>query len=60
VLALSPDIVPIPGTKRVKYLEENAAAADLELTQSEIETLTAIQPPVGSRYPEAMAGFLKR
>ncbi len=60
VLALSPGFAPIPGTKRVKYLEENAAAADLELTPTEIETLTAIEPPVGSRYPAAFAGFLKR
>jgi aryl-alcohol dehydrogenase-like predicted oxidoreductase len=47
-------IVPIPGTKRRKYLEENVAALDMELTPAEIERLTSSFPPnvaAGLRYP---------
>jgi aryl-alcohol dehydrogenase-like predicted oxidoreductase len=55
VLARGGDIVPIPGTKRVKYLEENLRAADLTLTQSELDALDRAVPPnaaVGNRYPD--------
>jgi aryl-alcohol dehydrogenase-like predicted oxidoreductase len=48
------DVVPIPGTKRVQYLEENAAAADVELTAEQLEQLDAALPAgavVGERYP---------
>ena len=41
LLAKSPVMLPIPGTSSVEHLEENAAAADLELTEEEIETLSA-------------------
>jgi aryl-alcohol dehydrogenase-like predicted oxidoreductase len=48
------DIVPIPGTKRRKYLEENAAAVDVELTAAELERIEAELPePAGDRYDEA-------
>ncbi|MFI9007409.1 aldo/keto reductase [Actinosynnema sp. NPDC053489] len=51
------DVVPIPGTKRVKYLEENVAAARLELTADELGAIEAAAPAVaGERYP---AEFLK-
>jgi aryl-alcohol dehydrogenase-like predicted oxidoreductase len=53
VLAKGEDLVPIPGTKRRKYLEENAAAADLELTPAEVAELEAAVPPdeiAGDRY----------
>jgi aryl-alcohol dehydrogenase-like predicted oxidoreductase len=56
VLAQGEDIVPIPGTKRVGYLEENAAAASIELTREELDELNAALPPgaaAGTRYPEA-------
>jgi aryl-alcohol dehydrogenase-like predicted oxidoreductase len=56
VLAQGSDIIPIPGTKRRKYLEQNAAAADIALTPNEIAELNAAFPPdvaVGTRYPEA-------
>jgi aryl-alcohol dehydrogenase-like predicted oxidoreductase len=56
VLAQGKDIVPIPGTKRVKYLEENAAAADVKLTAEDIKRLDKVAPPgvaAGMRYPEA-------
>ncbi|HSP74343.1 MAG TPA: aldo/keto reductase [Gaiellaceae bacterium] len=43
-------VVPIPGTKRVRYLEENAAAAGLELADDELERLSALPDAVGERY----------
>jgi len=56
VLAQGQDIVPIPGTKRRKYLEENAAAAGIRLTAVEIEELEAAVPQeeiAGARYAAA-------
>ena len=56
VLAQGLDIVPIPGTKRRSYLEENVAALDLKLTQEDLERIDNIAPlgvAAGSRYPEA-------
>ena len=56
VLAQGEFIVPIPGTKRLKYLEENNAAVDIELTASDLEALEAVAPrgaAAGDRYPEA-------
>jgi aryl-alcohol dehydrogenase-like predicted oxidoreductase len=51
VLAQGEDIVPIPGTKRRKYLEENAAAADVELTDEELARIDEELPAVsGDRY----------
>jgi aryl-alcohol dehydrogenase-like predicted oxidoreductase len=57
VLAQGEDIVPIPGTKRRKYLEENAAAADVELTDEDLARIDEELPEVaGDRYaPEGMA-----
>jgi aryl-alcohol dehydrogenase-like predicted oxidoreductase len=55
LLARGNDIVPIPGTKRRKYLEENAAAVDIKLTPTEISSLENAFPPniaAGLRYPE--------
>jgi aryl-alcohol dehydrogenase-like predicted oxidoreductase len=53
VLAQGDDIVPIPGTKRRKYLEENAAAADVELSDEELARIDAELPEVsGERYEE--------
>jgi aryl-alcohol dehydrogenase-like predicted oxidoreductase len=46
------DIVPIPGTKKKAYLEENIAAAKIALSQSEMETLDQALPPTGNRYNE--------
>ncbi|MBS1706256.1 MAG: aldo/keto reductase [Armatimonadetes bacterium] len=60
LLAEGEYIVPIPGTKRVKYLEDNAGAASVELSSDDIAMLNSIQPPVGTRYPEAMMGTLNR
>ena len=51
VLGLGEDIVPIPGTKRIKYLEENVAAADIRLTEQDLTELDSIAMQVtGSRY----------
>ena len=53
VLAQGEDIVPIPGTKRRKYLEENAAAADIELTEHDLSRINEELPEVsGDRYEE--------
>ena len=53
VLAQGEDVVPIPGTKRVRYLEENAAAAEVELTAGDLAALDAAVPAaVGDRYPD--------
>jgi aryl-alcohol dehydrogenase-like predicted oxidoreductase len=56
VLAQGPDIVPIPGTKRSKYLDENLAAADIKLSADELTQIDAILPSgsaVGERYTPA-------
>jgi aryl-alcohol dehydrogenase-like predicted oxidoreductase len=54
VLARGNDIIPIPGTKRRRYLEENAAAVDLILTASELKALhAAFDSVAGTRYPES-------
>lgn len=56
VLARGQDIVPIPGTKRVQYVEQNAAAVHVQLAAADIAQLDAAFPPgaaAGARYPEA-------
>jgi aryl-alcohol dehydrogenase-like predicted oxidoreductase len=61
VMAKGEDIVPIPGTKRRKYLEENAAAADIVLTPQEVKELEAVVPPaVGARYTAASMQTIDR
>jgi aryl-alcohol dehydrogenase-like predicted oxidoreductase len=61
VLGRGSDIVPIPGTKRRKYLEENVAAVDVRLSPEQLAELDAIFPlgvASGERYPEvAMANI---
>jgi aryl-alcohol dehydrogenase-like predicted oxidoreductase len=52
LLAQGDDIAPIPGTKRVSRLEENAAADDVELTADQLARLGAIPQPVGDRYAD--------
>ncbi len=57
VLAQGDDLVPIPGTKKIKYLEENVGALDLSLTKEDLERLDKIAPrgfAKGFRYPEAV------
>jgi aryl-alcohol dehydrogenase-like predicted oxidoreductase len=56
LLAQGEDVLPIPGTKRVRWLEENVAAADVRLSPEQQARLTAAVPPgsvAGERYPEA-------
>ena len=63
VLAQGNDLVPIPGTKRVKYLEENVAALEVKLTEDERRHLDELLPlgaAAGTRYPEAMMGMVGR
>lgn len=63
VMAQEDFIFPIPGTKRIKYLEENAAAASVELTAEDLAEIDAIAPKgvaAGPRYPEAMMGAVNR
>ena len=63
VLAQGEHIIPIPGTKRRKYLEENAAAVDLELSSAdiqEIEALLAKYPNTGARYSETQNQLVDR
>jgi aryl-alcohol dehydrogenase-like predicted oxidoreductase len=57
ILAKGEDIVPIPGTKRRKYLEQNAAAAGIDLSAAEVKRIEAEIPSgafAGPRYPEEM------
>lgn len=49
-LAQGPHVLAIPGTKRVGYLEENCAAAELELSAADLADLDALPPAVGDRY----------
>ena len=61
LLAQGKDIVPIPGTKRRKYLEENCAALSVKLTAEEIAALSKAFPmnvTAGTRYPEKQLGGL--
>jgi aryl-alcohol dehydrogenase-like predicted oxidoreductase len=63
LLAQSGDIVPIPGTKRRKYLKENVAALNVELTPAEIKEISSAMPPgaaAGKRYPEASMQAVNR
>jgi aryl-alcohol dehydrogenase-like predicted oxidoreductase len=63
VLAQGDDIVPIPGTKQVKYLEENVAATERRLPPSVLEQVSALFPrgaAAGERYPAAAAAMVDR
>jgi aryl-alcohol dehydrogenase-like predicted oxidoreductase len=63
VLAQGDDIVPIPGTKRRKYLEENAAAADIHLSNKHLAAIDAIFPrgaASGNRYPDVGMSSVNR
>ncbi len=63
VLHQGRDIVPIPGTKHVRYLEENAAATDLRLDENEMARLDEVFQPgatAGLRYPEAAMAAVHR
>jgi aryl-alcohol dehydrogenase-like predicted oxidoreductase len=61
-LAQGKDIVPIPGTKRIKYLEQNLAALEIALTPADLAALDEVAPKgtavAGERYQPAMLGYL--
>lgn len=61
VLAQGDDVVPIPGTKRRKYLEENIAANEVKLTKEDLRRMDEVFPheaAAGGRYPEHMMGLV--
>lgn len=60
LLAKGPDIVPIPGTKRVTRLEENVGADALELTPDQLARLDRLTPPVGGHHAEAQMAWIDR
>ena len=63
VLAQGDNIIPIPGTKRRKYLEENAGAADVILSQEHIEEIEGLlkkYPNIGPRYSESEFQFVNK
>jgi aryl-alcohol dehydrogenase-like predicted oxidoreductase len=63
LLTRGKNVVPIPGSRRVERLEENAAAVDITLSDTELHRLELIAPvgaAVGSRYPEPMMAALNR
>jgi aryl-alcohol dehydrogenase-like predicted oxidoreductase len=60
ILAKGPDIVPIPGTKRVARLEENVGADSVELTPEQLARLDQITPAVGGHHAEAQMGWIDR
>lgn len=63
VMAQGDDIVPIPGTKRRKYLEENAAADSVKLTKDDLARIDSVFPldsAAGDRYPEHMMALVHK
>jgi aryl-alcohol dehydrogenase-like predicted oxidoreductase len=63
LLAQTPFVVPIPGTKRRRYLEENAAAAAVRLSKDDLRNIDDVAPKgvaAGMRYPEAMMASVNR
>ncbi|MGB2626482.1 MAG: aldo/keto reductase [Candidatus Acidiferrum sp.] len=61
LLAQGADIIPIPGTKRRSYLEENAVAVNLKLSADDLERLEEVVPKgvaAGQRYPESMMNLV--
>ena len=63
VLAQGPDIMPIPGTKRRKYLEENVAALEVGITPEDLRRIDEVAPKgaaAGTRYPEAGMAAVNR
>jgi aryl-alcohol dehydrogenase-like predicted oxidoreductase len=60
LLAQGHDIAPIPGTKRVSRVEENTAAADIELSAEQIQRLNDLAPAIGARHDEANMAAVDR
>jgi aryl-alcohol dehydrogenase-like predicted oxidoreductase len=53
LLAKSPSVIPIPGTKRIEYLKENVGASSVHLSPADVAELDSLPAPMGERYPEA-------
>ncbi len=60
LLAKGDDIAPIPGTKRVSRVEENAGADGVELTAGQLASLDALTPPAGDHHNEAQLRMIER
>ena len=63
LLAQGEDIIPIPGTKRRKYLEENVGALQVKLTTDDLRRIEEVAPKgvaAGMRYPETMMTLINR
>jgi aryl-alcohol dehydrogenase-like predicted oxidoreductase len=63
LLAQGEDIIPIPGTKRRKYLEENAGAVNISLTKDDLRRIEEVAPQgvaAGLRYPESVMKLVNR
>ena len=63
MLAQGEDIVPIPGTKRVRYLEDNMGALEVSLGPDELAQIDKLFPPgiaEGERYAESMMALVNR
>ena len=63
ILRKGHDLVPIPGTKRRRFLEENLGGANLELETADMERLDAALPPeevAGARYNQSMMAYVDR
>ncbi|MFB9628952.1 hypothetical protein [Nonomuraea helvata] len=60
MLSKGDDIAPIPGTKRVSRLEENAAADDVELTVEQLAKLDSLPPAVGGHHNEEQMRMIER
>jgi aryl-alcohol dehydrogenase-like predicted oxidoreductase len=60
LLSQGDDIAPIPGTKRVSRLEENAAADELVLTAEQLDKLNKLTPPAGDHHNEEQMRMLDR
>src|SRR3984957_3479052 len=63
LLAQGPDIIPIPGTKRRQFLEDNAGAANVKLTQEDLRKIEEVAPhgaAAGARYPEVMMALINK
>ena len=63
LLAQGEDVIPIPGTKRRKYLEENVGALNVKLTAEDLRRIDEVAPKgvaAGARYPETMMSMVNR
>jgi aryl-alcohol dehydrogenase-like predicted oxidoreductase len=63
LLAQGPDIIPIPGTKRRRFLEDNAGAANVKLSQEDLRKIEEVAPhgaAAGARYPEVMMALINK